>query len=76
MKIDKHAYKVVDGFKKNLTEAQIQMLGEESFEELQMLVEAAIGSTVTKVLYDTATEIEKLADATRKHARSIGELEN
>ena len=76
MKIDKHAYKVVDGFKKSLTKEQRQILGEESFEELQILVEAAIGSTVTIVLHDTAAELEKLANATRKHAESIGELES
>jgi hypothetical protein len=40
-----------------------------------MLVEAAIGSTVSKVLHDTAKEMEKLAKATRKHATSIDELE-
>ncbi|MDA3806729.1 MAG: hypothetical protein PF440_02355 [Thiomicrorhabdus sp.] len=75
MKIDKHAYSVVDGFKKSLTQEQREELGDESFEELQMLVEAAIGSTVSKVLHDTAKEMEKLAKATRKHATSIDELE-
>ncbi len=75
MKIEKHAYSVVDGFKKSLTKAQRETLGDESFEELQILVEAAIGSTVTKVLHDTAEEIEELAKATRKHAESIDELE-
>lgn len=75
MKIDKHAYKVVEGFKKSLTKEQREVLGKESFEELQILVEAAIGSTSTKVLHDVAKEMEKLAKATRKHAASIAELE-
>ena len=75
MKIEKHAYNVVDGFRNSLTKAQREALGDESFEELQMLVEAAIGSTVTKVLHDTAKEMEKMAKATRKHAASISDLE-
>ncbi len=75
MKIDKHAYSVVDGFKKSLTKEQREALGDESFEELQILVEAAIGSTVAKVLHDTAKEMEELAKATRKHAASIDGLE-
>ncbi|WP_019557578.1 hypothetical protein [Thiomicrorhabdus arctica] len=75
MKIDKHAYRVVEGFKKSLTDEQVKALGNENFEELQMLIEAAIGSTATKVLDVTAKELEKLAKATRKHAASIAELE-
>lgn len=75
MKIDKHAYSVVESFKKSLTKEQRKALGKDSFEELQMLIEAAIGSTTTKVLHDAAKEMEKLAKATRKHAASIGELE-
>lgn len=76
MKIEKHAYNVVEGFKKSLTKEQRKALGKENFEELQMLVEAAIGSTTTKVLHDAAKEMEKLAKATRKHAASIAELES
>lgn len=75
MKIDKHAYRVVDGFKKSLTKEQRETLSDENFEELQMLIEAAIGSTVTKVLRNAAKEMEELAKATRKHATSIAELE-
>lgn len=76
MKIDKHAYKVVEAFKKSLTKEQTKALGKESFEELQILIEAAIGSTTTKVLHNAAKEIENLAKATRKHAASISELES
>ncbi len=75
MKIEKHAYNVVDGFRNSLTKAQREALSEENFEELQMLVEAAIGSTVTKILHDTAKKLEKLAKVTRKHAASIDDLE-
>lgn len=75
MKIDKHAYRVVDGFKKSLTKEQRETLSDENFEELQILIEAAIGSTVTKVLHNAAKEMEELAKATRKHATSIAELE-
>ncbi|MGM0541713.1 MAG: hypothetical protein ACQEQR_04680 [Pseudomonadota bacterium] len=75
MKIDKHAYKVVEAFKKSLTKEQRKALDRENFEELQILIEAAIGSTTTTVLHDVAKEIGKLAKTTRKHATSISKLE-
>ncbi|BCN94116.1 hypothetical protein THMIRHAM_19010 [Thiomicrorhabdus immobilis] len=75
MKIDKHAYKVVDGFKKSLTKEQKKALTSENFEELQILIEAAIGSTAELALHTVAKDIEKLAKKTRKKAKFIDELE-
>lgn len=76
MKIDKHAYKVVSGFKKSLTKEQKSLLTHENFEELQILIEAALGSTAEKVLHDTAKKMEKLAKETRKKAKFIETLEH
>ena len=75
MKIDKHAYKVVDGFKKSLTKEQKEVLTAENFEELQILVEAALGSTAELALHCVAKDIEKLAKKTRKRAANIDGLE-
>ncbi|WP_127471134.1 hypothetical protein [Thiomicrorhabdus aquaedulcis] len=75
MKIDKHAYSVTEGFKRSLTKEQRNVLGDEAFEELQILVEAAIGDTVSKALHDLAKDLEKLAKTTRKRASSIEALE-
>jgi len=71
MKIDKHADKVVAGFKKSLTKTQRKALGEETFEELQILIEAALGETASKAFHSSAKALEKLAKATRKRGNSI-----
>lgn len=76
MKIDKHAYMVVEGFKKSLSKQQCKALTDENFEELQILVEAALGSTAENVLHDVSKDIEKLAKNLRKKARSIDGLED
>ena len=75
MKIDKHAYKVVDGFKKSLTKEQKEVLTAENFEELQILVEAALGSTAELALHTVAKDLEKFAKKTRKKAANIDDLE-
>jgi len=75
MKIDKHAYKVVEGFKKSLTKEQKALLTDENFEELQILVEAALGSTAELALHTVAKDVEKLAKKTRKRAANIEGLE-
>lgn len=75
MKIDKHAYKVVEGFKKSLSKQQRKALCKENFEELQILVEAALGSTAELALHDSAKSVEKLAKKIRKQAKSIETLE-
>ena len=75
MNIETHAYKVVSGFKKSLTPAQAQLLGDESLEELQMLIEAALGESVAMALHESVGELEALVKATRKRAGSIDSLE-
>ncbi len=75
MNINEHAYSVVKGFKKSLTKEQKQMLTDENFEELQILVEAALGSTAEIVLHSSAKSLEKLAKQLRKQAKSIEQLE-
>ncbi|GKT12594.1 MAG: hypothetical protein ISEC1_P1572 [Thiomicrorhabdus sp.] len=76
MNIQKHADNVVSGYKKTLTLEQLQLLGDESLEELQILIEAALGSAVSTALHDNVKEIEALAKETRKRAGSISLLEN
>lgn len=71
MNISQHAYDVVNGFRKSLTAEQEAVLGEEDYEDLQILVEAAIAAHASKALHDNAKEIEALAKKTRRHAASI-----
>lgn len=75
MNLSDHAYNVVASFKASLTPEQIQSIGDESFEDLQILVEAAIGSTASKAIHDIAKEIETLAKHTRNQATLISKLE-
>lgn len=75
MKIDKHADNVVESFKRSLNKEQLKALGDEAFEELQILIEAAIGDTVSKALHDVAKDLEKMAKTIRKRASSIDQLE-
>lgn len=76
MKIDRHANKVVAGFKKSLSKEQVTALGSESFEELHILVEAALGATAQNVLHDISKELESLAKQTRKKAHTIEGLDH
>jgi|ACQI01.1.fsa_nt_gi uncharacterized phage infection (PIP) family protein YhgE len=75
MNVDKHAYKVVQSFKKSLNKQQRKTLTNENYEELQILIEAALGSTAEVALHDTAKSIEKLARKIRKQASAIEKLE-
>jgi len=76
MNINEHAYSVVKSFKKSLSKEQKNALTAENFEELQILIEAALGSTAEIALHDTAKSIEKLAKQVRKQAKSIEQLEH
>ena len=60
-----HARKVVEQFKRLLSEQENQCLGEEHFDELVLLVEAAIDAAVLEALEKTADRIEQLARETR-----------
>jgi len=75
MNIEKHAYEVVEGFKKSLTDAQLEAIGPESLEELHILIEAALGESISKALHETVKDVEQLAQSTRKRLNSIGQLE-
>ncbi|MBF6057807.1 MULTISPECIES: hypothetical protein [Thiomicrorhabdus] len=75
MKIEEHAYKVVEGFKKSLTNKQCEAIGAEGFEELQILIEAALGGAISKSLHDSAKRLENLSKEMRHHAGHIEELE-
>lgn len=76
MNVKDHAYQVVKGFKSTLSKEQKTALNSENYEELQMLVEAALGLTAEVVLHDNAKAVEKLAKKIRKQAKSIDSLEH
>lgn len=76
MNINEHAYNVVKSFRKSLTKEQKKLLTSENYEELQILIEAALGSTAELALHDSAKSMEKLAKKLRKRAKSVEDLEH
>jgi len=76
IKIEKHATKVVERFKEMLTDEQVEMIGNEHFGELEMLIEAAIGSTEAEALLEAVAQVETLAKSIAKHASKIENLDS
>ncbi len=60
-----HAKKVVEQFKHLLTSQETRCLEEEHFDELVLLIEAAIDAAVLDALEKTADRMEQLARETR-----------
>ncbi len=60
-----HARKVVDQFKQLLSSQEVQCLEDEHFDELVLLIEAAIDAAVLDALEKTADRMEQLARETR-----------
>ena len=75
MEIEKHAAHVVTRFKEMLNEEQLAVIGEEHWQELEMLVEAAIGSSEAKALLEAVEQVETLAKNIAQHASSVGRLD-
>ncbi|WP_178862125.1 hypothetical protein [Thiomicrorhabdus cannonii] len=69
--IEDHAAKVVVRFKEMLSDEQVAMIGEEHFEELEMLIEAAIGSSEAKALLQAVHQVEELSKRLAKHVATI-----
>jgi hypothetical protein len=65
-----HAEKVVAGFKQMLGDELAATLGDEHFEELAMMIESAISSSVLSELERAADQVAALAAQLRKHAET------
>lgn len=75
IKIEEHAALVVKRFKEMLSDEQIETIGDEHFEELEMLIEAAIGSSEAKALSEAVQQVEDLAKSLASHVATIKNLE-
>lgn len=71
VKIKGHAKEVVDRFKYMLDDAQLAVIGDEHFSELEMLFEAALGVVYSQAEHDFAKELEELAHRIRKKSSAI-----
>lgn len=66
-----HSKQIVDHFKSMLNESQIEMLNDEHFDELEMLIEASLGVVYSQAQHDFAKELELLAHRLRKGSSTI-----
>ena len=57
----KHAEKIVAHFKERLDEKAVKQIGAEHFDELSLMIEAAINASVLTAQERTADEVAKLA---------------
>ncbi|MEA3405570.1 MAG: hypothetical protein U9R28_07520 [Pseudomonadota bacterium] len=75
MQIEKHAASVVQRFKEMLSDEQVEAIGAEHFDELEVLIEAAIGSSEAKVLLEAVDQVETLAKSLAQHVSTKDRLE-
>jgi hypothetical protein len=68
-----HAERVVDSFRELLSESGRQHVGEKHFEELMLLVEAAISSAVLTEMEWAADRTDELAHRLRNYAERFDE---
>ncbi|SFR61280.1 hypothetical protein [Thiomicrospira sp. ALE5] len=66
MRINGHAKEVVARFKVMLDEQQLEMMGEEHFEELELLIDAAMEVVHSDAYHEFAKELEAIAKKMRK----------
>lgn len=64
----KHAEKIVAHFKNLLSEKNIEDIGDAHFDELSLMIEAAINASVLTVQERTADKVAKLAETIRHNA--------
>jgi predicted Co/Zn/Cd cation transporter (cation efflux family) len=63
-----HANRIVDAFKGLLGEEAAAQIGDEHYDELSMMIESALSSSVIEELEHAADKIAELAANVRKHA--------
>ncbi len=70
-----HAQRVVQQFRSMLDEQTRQRIGEDTFEELALMVESAITASVLEELERAADRIERLAGEVRRQAETYRSAE-
>ena len=66
-----HAKSVVKAFCTHLTDQQQEALGQETLDELSLLIESAICAAVLEELEKTACQVDELARAVRRQAEQF-----
>jgi hypothetical protein len=66
-----HARKVVESFRKRLSRSGVEHVGDKHFDELELMIESAISSTVLNELERAADQAEELARALRRRGEAL-----
>lgn len=66
-----HAKEVTNHFKKMLSDEQLAMMEDELFDDLETLIEAALGVIDSQAKHAAAKSVEALAHQLRKEAGSV-----
>ncbi len=66
-----HAEKIVQAFKDKLSNSGRQHVGEKHFDELVLMIESAISTSVLEEMERTADKIASLAEELRKEAEHL-----
>lgn len=67
----KHAEKIVEHFKQVLEEEEVSQIGDEHFDQLALMIEAAINASVLATQEKTADQMIKLAEKIRSRAEHL-----
>ena len=71
MHYQQHAQQVVTRFEKMLSEEQLEGITQEHFEELEILITAALGVVYSEVSHQAAKSLEELAKNLRRQASEV-----
>lgn len=66
-----HARQVVESFRNRLSSSGVEHVGEKHFDELELMIESAISSTVLSELDHVADKVEDLARSVRQRGEAL-----
>lgn len=66
-----HAERVVQAFKDKLSKSGREHVGEKHFDELTLMIESAISTTVLETVEHAAEQMNDLVDKIRKDAQHV-----
>lgn len=71
MHYQQHAQQVVTRFERMLSKEQVEGITQEHFEELEILITAALGVVYSEVAHQAAKSMEELAKNLRRQASEV-----
>ena len=66
-----HAHQVVERFERMLSKEQVEGITDEHFEELEILISAALGVVYSELTHKAAKALEDMAKELRRQAREV-----